>query len=997
MSTAIRVDYLRRALLGVSLLVSVPALAQGIPPGDQPDPTVPTPANPDQTDAADPAANQTLPAAEAGSGEILVTGFRQSYANAIANKRNQVAITDGISSDGLGRFPDLNVGEALQRVPGVQINREAEGRNATINLRGLPGEYARLTLNGVAFAEPILNEAAPLGAFNSDIFSGIIVNKSPLADAQSGGLSGNVDLQIAPALGRKDGGSLKFAYEYNSLGEKFSPAATASYNYHLSDSFAVFGVVAYKRENFRRDSLLFNGYLPFSPAQAQAGAAVLAPYYAQSADCPSCTGATTTQGALYNSQVRQYSRLNEGNLFSGAAGAEYEISDEAKIGVTGFLTDRNLPKTRQYLLIASNNTFSSFTNLGSPVALDDGRYVVEEIGFSNADVVSSSRDNAQHQKAWGINGNATWENDDWRASMIGTVSRAANESVEIGLDFETLPLANGNGVTGTINTGGGELDDFAFTLQPDPAVTTRGIPNGYWGGLGLSQAWLDQPTLAASSNRFNFQGTQSYAENELYANQIDLERKLDGFISGLQVGARFESNTFTSRGYRINAYGLPVENIEESMLVTSPTADDFLGNNGSPTLNWQVLDLDRILSALQPVEVYPGAELAPVGYNINYNDNSFQLYNFSNRNDVISAYGQVKLDFEVGGIGIRGNVGLRYEHTDNTIEALDRVRQSTALGSPADFAVNTFDNSYSKWLPSAIAIVDLADDLVVRAAAYRTYVRPQPRQFSPITVVGAPNNGVISLALGNPELEPYNSTSLDLSIEWYNRPNSLISLAAFQKRITGLIATVNDPTVLCPSDGSAYGLGTLTVVGDQCQSSLTYESGGVTLPFLVAATGFVNQNEPITVRGIEANIQQSFDFLPGALSNLGGGANYAFTDISGRTATGAEATLPGVSKHNVNVIAYYETPVFGIRAVYNLRSSYDLASAGTFTGAARQVRARGQLDMSGSVNLTDSISLSVDAFNLTNAVRYEYENQVELPRRYDFDGRTFTATVRAIF
>ena len=73
--------------------------------------------------------------------EVVVTGFRQSYANAVKAKREAIGVTDSISSEGLGRFPDLNVGEALQRVPGVQINREAESRNATINLRELPGTY----------------------------------------------------------------------------------------------------------------------------------------------------------------------------------------------------------------------------------------------------------------------------------------------------------------------------------------------------------------------------------------------------------------------------------------------------------------------------------------------------------------------------------------------------------------------------------------------------------------------------------------------------------------------------------------------------------------------------------------------------------------------------------------------------------------------------------------------------------------------------------------
>src|SRR3954468_17938310 len=119
------------------------------------------------------------PPSDAVVDEVVVTGFRQAYADAIATKRDTLEITDGISSDGLGRFPDLNVGEAIQRIPGVQINREAGGRDATINLRGLPGTFALTTINGMSFAQPVLNGSTPLGAFNSDIFSAVTVLKSP--------------------------------------------------------------------------------------------------------------------------------------------------------------------------------------------------------------------------------------------------------------------------------------------------------------------------------------------------------------------------------------------------------------------------------------------------------------------------------------------------------------------------------------------------------------------------------------------------------------------------------------------------------------------------------------------------------------------------------------------------------------------------------------------------------------------------------------------------
>ncbi len=981
---------LATVLLGATALAGLPTLAMAQD----------APAN--ESSSQDPDRQQDAqPRQETQVDEIVVTGFRQSYANAIASKRNEDSITDGISSDGLGRFPDLNVGEALQRVPGVQINREAEGRNATINLRGLPGEFSRLTLNGVAFAEPILRESAPLGAFNSDIFSAIVVNKSPLADAQSGGLSGNVDLRIAPALGRTDGGFMKVASEYNELGETWSPAATIGYNHHFSDDFAVFGTLAYRHEDFRRDTILFNSYAAFTPAQAELNPA-LYPYYATSAACPSCTGSSSTAGVLYDAQHRQYVRLNEGDLVTGAIGAEYRLNDQTRIGISGFYSDRDLPMTTQYLLITSNNASSVLTANSAPVQMDDGRYVVEDFSFANADITSSTRGFSQTQKVWGFNLTGEWQSDDgWTVSGTAALSRAENDSIEISVDFETLQTAGGNGINGRLVTGGDNIDNHVQILQPTPAVTTAGISTGVWGGVGASGAWFDNANPALRTNRFNFQGTQTMGTSEAETARIDIERDLydGGILSGFQFGGVYESVKFIAEGYRIMAYGLPIQNVTSDFLVTAPFASDFFnGQGGQPTDNWQVVDLDRAITALRPVTVYPGAELSPSGYNINYANNAYARDNFTNGTDIFAAYGQLKYAFDIGAMPVHGNVGLRYEAAENTVDALTRVTVTNNIGAPSDFVPQRYQQDYDKWLPSFIVIAEPTPDVVLRAAADQSYVRPQPLQFSPSTVVSAPStNGTYTVTLGNPELEPYDATSFDFSAEWYNRPDSIISLALFTKRITGLIGPITDINVLCPADGGGLGIGTFTVSGDQCLSSLTYTQGGITQPYQVNISGFTNQDNPITVSGAEFNLQQSFDFLPGFWSNMGGGFNYAYTTVSGKTTTGEDATLPGVSEHNLNVIGYYETERYGIRLVYNLRSEYDLASTASFTGAARQVRSRGQIDLSASYNINDTISLGLDAYNLTDEIRVEYENQENMPRRADYDGRTVTMTLRATF
>jgi len=131
-----------------------------------------------------------------------------------------------------------------------------------------------------------------------------------------------------------------------------------------------------------------------------------------------------------------------------------------------------------------------------------------------------------------------------------------------------------------------------------------------------------------------------------------------------------------------------------------------------------------------------------------------------------------------------------------------------------------------------------------------------------------------------------------------------------------------------------------------------------------------------------------FRFPARLLSHFGGAANYSCTSIKGEDAAGKPITLPPVSKHNLNLIGYYETKQFGVRVVHNRRGKYDLAAGDSFVGDARQVMERSQVDASASFNVTDNISFSVDAFNL---------NDPMLPRRLGYDGRTYLATLRASF
>ncbi len=936
------------------------------------------------------------PAPEEAPSVVVIIGFRKSYLDAIDMKRKAVGVTDSISSDGIGRFPDLNVGEALQRIPGVQVNREAASRDATINLRGLPGTYARYTINGQAYADPILDGSTPLGAFNSDLFSAFTVIKSPGAADPAGGLSGNIDLRIAPALSRKDGGTFKAAEEYDTLGQLSSPAFTLGYNKHFSPDLAVFGIVAYKKEKFRRDSVYFNAYSPLSAATTPNFASLYSDYYAPfngNGSCPSgqvCattgTGLKSKTGVLFASDNRQAVKYNEGDLVTAATGVEWKPNDQTKLGLTGFYTRRNLAQNLTDLFeIDMRGARTVISPTTAPVLEGDGNYYVQGYTYANAQINDSFRSEPLTEQAWDLDGRVEWKTDRWHLTGTLVDSRGENNSVQTQIDIRNLPTAAGNGVNGSFNSGGAHIANYLFSLNRAPAVV---VPTGPWTWAGTG----NQATqIAANGDQLIVAGSSEYGLNEVQAAQGDVERQFaGGLLSSLQGGARVERDRYVSRGYRTSAKGVNTANIDSAFVTADPYASSFFdGQAGSPLGNWTQLNYNYAVARLEPVTVASGDTLTSTGWINDPTNASYSSYNFTVRNDIGAAYLLTKFAFDLGGVPVHGNAGVHYEQTDQTIDALNK--QIDASGNLV-FVPEQFRQKYHDLLPSVLVDANLRDDLILRAAYYKTFVRPQPRNLTPSTTVSSNSTGY-SISYGGYDLKPYWADSEDVSLEWYNRPGGLVSIDVYQKVIHNLIAPDNSLAQLCPADATAFGLGHLHTVGTTCYSDLLVNGQ----PAIIQASGYFNEANPITARGLEFSIQQNLDFLPGVWKNFGGMVNYSYTQIQGHNADGSKAILPGVSSNAYNLIGYYETPKFGIRIVYNYRNRYVLSGGTTFSGGLSRVAGRGQLDAALSYALTPRLFVSLDAFNLTDARRVQYQGDPDIPREDDYDGRTFTVAFHATF
>ena len=280
--------------------------------------------------------------------------------------------------------------------------------------------------------------------------------------------------------------------------------------------------------------------------------------------------------------------------------------------------------------------------------------------------------------------------------------------------------------------------------------------------------------------------------------------------------------------------------------------------------------------------------------------------------------------------------------------------------------------------------MQISEDVQLRFGYHRGLVRPNVEEFTPVTIIDDDSvaGGDIDITIGSPDLEPFTADAFDVSLEWYNRPGSVVALAVFYKEISAFIDEVN---FLCPADGAGLGFGPLTLNGtDPATDCVTATNDPIQI------NNPRNSDESLDILGAEISIQQNLDFLPSPWSNFGGQFNYTYIDVD---SADTEVILPGVSQDTFNAIAYYEDERFGVRLAFNRRSEYFLQGTGTFSGGDRVVDARSQLDLQTEFKVNDKISVIFKAFNLGEEELIEREFSPELVRRMDYDGRTYALLV----
>ncbi|WAC48298.1 TonB-dependent receptor [Asticcacaulis sp. SL142] len=701
---------------------------------------------------AQTASETQTPLAEEDIEVVVVRGIRGSLNDALEIRRKADVILDGISADDIGSTPDLNLGEALQRIPGVQINRSDDRRDASISVRGLPSEYTKTTVMGQSIAAPTLGTRGsgnPFGIYDAAIFGGADVIKSFSADMPAGGLGSIVNLRIRPALSRKDGGVFRIETQWEESTEKLNPAFFLTGSKKFTPNFGVYGTLSYSRQNFRRDTIRINAYTAYSAARLTQLAASN-PAFA----IPATTDGVANQ-VVFPSEVRQYSRTSDGSRLSGAAGFEWRVNDNLNIRLDGIATRRELDEANLDILTAfASDTTGIVTPLSDPVLVgqfdrgSDGTvenvYVVNKVQASDVQLPIGNRGMPSIDESFALYPQVNFNTGGWQINAIGTISEALGTRDEYLYEHRIQPTTGRtdpdgdgidnttNGITAIIDTGLGNYKNYLFDLNLPSRLLTATGPYTVSGGNGTqARNGLRPENVVVTASGANLR-----VRRNMYALDLKAERDVNfGPFTTVNFGVYY-SKEKARQIYQENAnLGLQLNKLTSDIFKLNDAVTrggDFFGS-GAPNAeldNFWSVDYRLIEQQIFPVlntvptnvgftmttaqlanffpELTPAArsrityqkilELAPrnelSGMIQRFPLNRVAGQNFRASRENLEAFAQTKFDFleTAASWPVRGNLGLRYVKADLTGLIEDQaLKFYEALGfTSADFRPGYF-------------------------------------------------------------------------------------------------------------------------------------------------------------------------------------------------------------------------------------------------------------------------------------------------------------------
>lgn len=996
----------------------------------------------------------TAPSSEStqapASDEIVVTGVRASLERSIAIKRNSTGIVDAISAEDIGKFPDTNLAESLQRITGVSINR-TNGEGALVTVRGFGPSYNLVTLNGRQLATANVqvvggdqNSDSAQGASRSFDFSNLAsegvrtleVYKTGRASVPTGGIGATINVVTRRPLDGKGGltGSIgaKGVYDTSTdgcldCGSKVTPELSGVLSWaDPTDRFGVSLFGSYQKRNFTSIAATSNDWNVMSYNDFLTGG------FTKGDGSTKITGAPTNPNQLvaFPNDSRYHYAEGSRERINGQAVVQFKPIETLTLTADALFAQNTQKEIRSDLSNWFSRPFDEVRFDANPVVAT-ANYLHETInGAKDEGFEAQNRGQKSRVQDFGLNGK--WElTDNFTVNLDGHYSKASSRPDNPNGNSSTLVGMAANVVTAHSVDYTGDIPKQDITLNGPLTLNEVGSQIGRTFASAQDQRVkelrADFGWDLGGGSRFDFGGnlrdtnmhqtrvaTQQVLGDWGITNPGDVEKLAPGALQAFCLVCKFK-------------------HFDPGNDPESQTA--FRG------------DAAGIYSILSPF--YAGQGNA-VGVTTN-EDNRV-------REKIWSAYGQVTWKGELANRPATLVAGVRYEHTKSTSTSLVAVPAAINWVSDNDYTVvisnqNSFltdGGSYNNFLPSMDFQIELKTNLIGRLSFSKTIARPEYGSLFTSTSVAGPtrpiaNGGIASGSTGNARLIPLESDNLDASIEWYYKPDSYVSLGVFDKRVRNFIGNGQFTTELFglrdPSSGAA---GTRSGQAKAALQALGADQSDVNLFALTAlldqtgsigaATTVFQANYNATTRSLNDDFVKQINSTRDVVANgtdalyqfqltrpvnnkdaeiygveiagqhffgsSGFGIGAAYTLVRGDVGfnIGAPRTenqfaLLGLSD-TANATLIYDKHGLSVRLAYNWRGKF-------LSGINRQdsrnpefTKPFGQLDANISYDITPNFAVSLEGINLTEQKLRTYardESELwygqELRRRFLLGGR----------
>ncbi|GAB3341329.1 TonB-dependent receptor [Marilutibacter aestuarii] len=922
---------------------------------------------------------------------VVVTGIRESLASSMNIKRDAQGIVDGIVAEDIGKFPDTNLAESLQRISGVSIDRTSSGEGSKVTVRGVGPDFNLVLLNGRQMPAANLGPGGG-GTSNSRAFdfaniaaeavSALEVYKTSRASTPTGGIGATINIKTARPFdipGSLANIGVKGVYDTSAdnlpdayPGDSVTPEISGIFSNTFGDGkFGVSFTGSYQERNSGfSQAAVADGWAMFRGDDANSWNRLPMagePGYDQITNRPgpdTIYGRPQNFGLSVNGVQRQ--RTN------GQLTFQYAPTDRVTTTLDYTYSENQIQAQRNELSVWFNYAPGTSSWTDGPIA---GPLVYsEDIPAANADIAMGGMNLATRYKGESLGFNVAWE---------------VNDALDLEFDYH----------------------DSTATSRPDS-------PWGSAGVLGMA-AFLRGTTTVDFSNDFpilNIQLPQGVSQIEasdaVVTGSVFQNSYNKAEVEQFQARGQFRFEDYSGLDFGVSltdvhnrtaaavmqrdtwgGVGTPAD-YDDDIFYAGNMGDYFDAFSGHDSPNFTdrflLFDFNRLRDAAAGVAGDDSLYRAPTEY----------TDDLRTQEKSQSAYLQWNKTFDWS-MPLHVAAGVRYEETEVTSSALVRIGTGISWDAANELYVTyaddqdftTLKGEYDYWLPALDLALELTDSMILRGSYSQTIGRPGwqdiqggQRLANIVRVDGGDGSQ------GNPALSPLESDNFDLSFEWYYGEASYLSVGYFRKNITNFISTTiveGTPFNLHTPVGGTYWN---NAINAGCAASdlvcirdyiFTNHAGdpGVTVTGTNAAgqlTGSIvgQPGDPIATFDIVQPANQRSDHLDGWEFNIqhmfgdsgfGLAANYTIVDSGltfDNTSLGDQYPMVGLSD-SANLVAFFDKYDWQIRAAYNWRDEF-LNGIGGQGNNPNYTEAYGQLDMNVSYRVDDHWTLFAEGINLTD-------------------------------